>query len=176
MVDVEPWWVTLLRELQRDRFSELSGSRASIALRVSDRLVSREVARHVPPHVPVRELDIVAQPDDIIAVRLRLTKPAFLPPLQIRLAIERQPELPSSPQLVLALVSQGVAGFAAIALKFADVLPPGVRFVDGRFVVDFATILAQYDAAELLTYLKQLRITTVEGRFVIQAEFAVWSG
>jgi hypothetical protein len=173
---LDAWWVTLLRGLQSDRFSELAGSDASLTLRVSDRLVSREVARHTPPHVPIRELDIVAQANDMVAVRLRLTKPAFLPPFQIRLAIERQPELPASPQLVLALVSQGIAGVAAIALKFADVLPAGVRFVDGRFVVDFAAILAQRDAAELLAYVKQLRITTVDGQFVVHANFAVSSG
>src|SRR5262245_44894830 len=161
--------------MQSDRFSELAGSRASVTLHVSDRLVSREVARRTPPNVPIRELDIVAQADDSVAVRVRLTKPAFLPPIQIRLAIERQPELPSSPELVLALVSQGVASFAAIALKFADVLPPGVRFNDGRFVVDFAAILAQQNAEELLTYVKQLRITTVDGQFVIHADFGVSS-
>jgi hypothetical protein len=172
---LDVWWVTLLQQLQSDRFSELSGSRASIALRVSDRLVSREVARHLPPHVPIRELDIVAQADNVVAVRLRLTKPAFLPPIQIRLVIERQPELPGSPQLVLALVSQGVASFAGMALKFADVLPPGVTYVDGRFVVDFAAILGQRDAAELLTYVHQMQITTVDGQFVIHTDFAIRS-
>jgi hypothetical protein len=173
---LDAWWVTLLRELQGDRFSQLAGSHSSLTLRVSDRLVSREVARHLPPHVPVRELDIVAHADNIVAVRFRLTKPAFLPPIQLRLAIERQPELPSSPVLVLALVSQGVAGLAAMALKFADVLPPGVRFADGRFFVDFATILGQHDAAEVLAYVTKFSLTTVDGRFVIDADLAVSSG
>ena len=170
---MEAWWVTLLRELQSDRFSDLAGSHASLTLRVSDRRVSREVARHVPPHIPIRELDIVAHADDIVAVRFRLTKPAFLPPIQLRLAIERQPELPASPQLVLALVSQGVAGLAAMALKFADVLPPGVRFVDGRFIVDLATIFARQEAADVLTYFTKLTIKTEEGRFIIDVNGAV---
>ncbi len=173
---MDAWWVTLLRELRSDHFSALAGSRASLTLRPSDRLVSREVARHIPPHVPIRELDIVAHADNILAVRFRLTKPAFLPPIQLRLAIESQPELPSSPVLVLALVSQGVAGLMATALRFADMLPPGVRFVDGRFVVDFGAILAQHNAAEVLTYLTSLKLTTEEGRFVIDVDIAVPSG
>ena len=165
-----------MQRLRSDHFSELAGSRASIALRVSDRLVSRELAQQIPPTVPIRDLDIVAHPDNMIAVRLRLTKPAFLPPIHLRLAIERQPELPSSPVLVLALVSQGVAGLIATALKFADVLPPGVRFVDGRFVVDFGAILARHNAAEVLTYLTSVKLTTEEGRFIIDADIAVSSG
>ncbi len=164
---MEAWWVTLLRELQSDRFSELAGSHSALTLRVSDRLVSREAARHLPPDLPIRDLDIVALADNIVSVRFRLTKPTFLPPIQLRLAIERQPDLPSSPVLVLALVSQGVASLAAHALKFVNVLPPGVRFVDGRFIVDFAAILSEHGAADVLTYLTNVSVTTVEGRFVI---------
>jgi hypothetical protein len=167
------WWEPLLREQLNESFPDLAGAEALATIPISDRLITRAIVQRLPPSAPIRELEVRAHAGDQFTVRLRLTKPALMPSLQLRLAIEQQPDLPRSPILVLGVVSQGLAGLAVNALKFVDVLPPGVRFDGRRFVVDLATILERHGTAEALTYLTDLSVTTVDGRFVVRARGGV---
>ena len=164
-----PWWVTLLREQQSDGFPDLAGTAVSAAIPISDQLISRVIAERIPSTAPVREVLLAAHAGNQITIRVRVTKPGFLPPIQMRLAIEQQPVLPGSPILVLGIVSQGLASLAVNALKFVDVLPPGVRVDGRRFIIDLATLLERYGAAEVLTYLTDLKMTTLDGRVVVEA-------
>jgi hypothetical protein len=166
---LEPWWVTLLRAQQSEDFPDLAGTEGVVTLPISDRLINSVIAQRLPPSAPIRELDVRAHQGDQISVRVRLSKPALMPPVQIRLAIEQQPQLPGSPNLVVGVVSQGLASLALNALKWVDVLPPGVRFDGRRFIVDLRTLLDRYGAAWMLAYLTDLKITTVDGRVVVQA-------
>ncbi len=107
-------------------FPTMAGAEAAATLPISDRLISRVIAQRLSPSAPIRELEVRAHQGDQISVRMRLSKPAILPPVQIRLAIEQQPQLPAAPILVVGIVSQGLASLAVNALKFVDVLPPGI--------------------------------------------------
>ena len=102
-----------------------------------------------------------------MTVSVRLARLAFLPAIRIRFAIERQPDLPASPILVLRMVLEGVAALASPALRFLEVLPPGVRLDHDRLHVDLATLLAQYGAADALSYLTALEVTTAAGRVIV---------
>ena len=170
---MEPWWVTLLREQQGDDFPDLAGAEAFATIPISDRLITRAIVQRLPPSAPIRDLEVRAHAGDQFTVRVRLTAAALLPSVQLRLAIEQQPDLPRSPTLVLGVVSQGLTGLAISALKFVDVLPPGVRFDGRRFIVNLATILERYGAAQALTYVTDLSVTTVEGRVVVRARGTV---
>jgi hypothetical protein len=170
---LEPWWVTLLREQQSDDFPDLAGAEAFATIPISDRLITRAIVQRLPPSAPIRELEVRAHAGDQFTVRLRLAKPALLPSVQLRLAIEQQPDLPRSAILVLGVVSQGLTGLAINALRFVDVLPPGVRFDGRRFLVDLETILNRYGAAQALAYVTDLSVTTSDGRFVVRARGAV---
>jgi len=170
---LEAWWVTLLRRQQSDGFPDFAGAAGAITLPISDRLITRVIADRLPPSVPVRDLDLHAHADGIIDVRLRLTKPAFLPPLRLRFAIVQQPDLPASPVVALAMVSEGLTRMAAQALKFVDVLPRGVRFDGHRFFVDLAALLQTYDAADVLRYLTDLNFSAEDGRIIVRARAAV---
>jgi hypothetical protein len=161
--------IDLLRAQRRDGFRDLAGASASIALPISERLISRVIAERMSRSVPIRDVDLRAYENDVLEIRVRLTKPAFLPPLHLRLAIVQQPELPASPVIALAIVSEGVARLALKALKFVDVLPRSVRFDGRRFVVDLAMLLRQHGADEALRYLTELRISTEPGRVVVHA-------
>jgi hypothetical protein len=167
------WWEPLLREQLNEHFPDLAGAEALATIPISDRLITRAIVQRLPPSAPIRELEVRAHAGDQFTVRVRLTKPAIMPSVQLRLAIEQQPDLPRSPILVLGVVSQGLASLAVNALKFVDVLPPGVRFDGRRFVVDLATILERHGTAEALTYLTDLSVTTVDGRFVVRARGGV---
>lgn len=166
---MEAWWITLLRAQRRDGFPDVEGTEVSATIPISDQLISRVIAQRIPSAAPVREVSLVAHPGNEITVRVRLSKPAILPPVQLRLVVEQQPELPLSPVLVLGVVSQGIASLAVNALKFVDLLPPGVRFDGRRFTIDLRTLLERRGAAELLTYLTDLKFTTAERRIVVQA-------
>jgi hypothetical protein len=147
----------------------MAGAEAAATLPISDRLISRVIAQRLPPWAPIRELEVRAHQGDQISVRMRLSKSAILPPVQIRLAIEQQPQLPAAPTLVVGIVSQGLASLAVNALKFVDVLPPGISFDGRRFVVDLRTLLDRYGTGWVLAYLTDLKITTADGRIVVRA-------
>jgi hypothetical protein len=170
---LDAWWVTLLRRQQSDCFVQIAGTTASLTLPISDRLISEIVAHHIPSSVPIQSIDIVAHAGNELTVQIRLTKPAFLPAVRVRLAIQQQPSLPSSPSLSLAIVSQGLASLAASALRFVDVLPPGMKFDGRRFLINLAIVLERQGAAELLEYFTDLTITTADRRFIIQARGGV---
>jgi hypothetical protein len=131
--------------------------------------MSRLVAERLTADVPIRDFDLSAHDGDLMRIRIRLAKPAFLPPIQIRLAIERQLELPTNPTLVLKVASQGVASLAAIALPFVDVLPAGVQYTEGRFIINVRTILERQNAADVLNYLTEVKVTTAEHHVIVRA-------
>src|SRR5688572_25675788 len=131
--------------------------------------MSRLVAERLTADVPIRDFDLSAHDGDLMRIRIRLAKPAFLPPIQIRLAIERQLELPTNPTLVLKVASQGVASLAAIALPFVDELPAGVQYTEGRFIINVRTILERQNAADVLNYLTEVKVTTAEHHVIVRA-------
>jgi hypothetical protein len=172
----EPLWVALLREQRAARFADIAGTHASLTLPVDDRLLTRLAASRVPASVPIKDLDLHAVPGNQIVVRLRLTRMSFLPPFTIRLAIERQPILPSSPVLVLRIMSDGLSALAGTVLRFLESLPAFLRLENNLLHVDLAALLERYGAGEVLPYLRTLELTTAEGRIIIVAGAAVPDG
>ena len=171
--EAEPWWITLLREQESSDFPDVAGAEAAAThphLRPANEPRERTTSSNVGADP---ELEVRAHQGDQISVRMRLSKSAILPPVQIRLAIEQQPQLPAAPTLVIGIVSQGLASLAVNALKFVDVLPPGISFDGRRFVVDLRTVLDRYGAGWVLAYLTDLKISTVDGRIVVRAEGAL---
>ena len=164
---MEPWWVTLLRQQRSDNFPDFAGAEASATIPISDRLITRAIAERLSPSGPIRELEVRANAGNQITIRVRLARPAILPPVQLRLAIEQQPDLPLSPILVLGIVSQGLASLAISALKFVDVLPPGVRFDGRRFLIDLRTLLDHRGWGWALDFLTDLQVEAVDGSLVV---------
>jgi hypothetical protein len=166
-------WITLLREQLSDGFRDLAGAHATVVVPVSDRLISRIVAQRIPESAPIREFELTAHDGNRITIRIRLAKPAFLPPIQVALVIDQQPDLPESPVLSLALDSQAMGALAATALRFVDLLPAGIRFDGRRFRIDLKTLLERRNAADVLTCLTELKVTTTEHRVVVHARAAL---
>ena len=171
MSNLDP--VAILQSLQSTGFRDLSGTRATATIPVSERLINELVAATLPPHIPVREAHVHPEAGDRFSVRVT-PKSGFLPSLTIKLAIERQPDLPASPELVLRMASMGgLFGLATAALPIAQMLPPGVRLDGERIHVDLRAMAAQRGAADLFQYVRQLRITTEEGRAILHLDAAV---
>ena len=108
-----PDLLAILRSLQATQFRDLAGSQVSARVPVSERLINEVVALTLPTNVPIREARVRPVPGDAFSVRVT-PRSAFLPSLTIKLTIERQPELPGSPVLVLRMETLGgLIGLAA---------------------------------------------------------------
>jgi hypothetical protein len=165
----EPWWRTLLREQQGSGFADLAGAEGSVVLPVSDRLLTSVIASRIPAGAPVSNVQVAAAANDQFAVRIKLVSPAFLPPFTLRFAIDRQPQMPASPILTLAIVTQGIGTFAGPLVRAFAGLPAWVRIDHDRVHVDLRQLAQQYGVAEHLRVLTDVRLTTVPGRFIVTA-------
>lgn len=165
--------LAIVQSLRSTGFRDLSDARVSATVPVSERLINQLVAASLPPGVPVREVQVHPEAGDRFSVRLT-PRSGFLPSLTIKLAIERQPELPGSPELVLRMATLGgLFGLAAAALPIAQMLPPGVS-LDGELIrVDVRALAAQGGAADLLRFATRLIVRTEDGRMVLDVEAAV---
>ena len=164
--------IDLVRQLRESGFVDVAGAQASVTLPVSDRLVAELARQSVPPSAPVRDLELRARDGNRIAVRVRLAKPAFLPPIAVTLQIIGQPALPAHAVLRLQAVSGGaLLSLASSAARFLGSLPPGVRLDGDRVEVNLRTLASRQgrEAAEAFAFLEHLELHAENGRFVVVA-------
>jgi hypothetical protein len=157
----------LLKRQVAAGFEDLRGAEAAVTLPVSDRLLNEIIAEALPSSGRVRDVEVRAQTGNRFAVRARIGGASFLPPLNLTVAIDRQPELPASPSLVLRLERGGLLSLAGPALRFFDALPPGIRIQDDRIHVDLAQLLEARGLSGFLEHLEQLHIDTTEGTTIL---------
>ena len=164
---VDERFVGLFRRQQASGFEDLRGAEASLTLPVSERLLNEAIAESVPRSAAVRGLHIRPQAGDRFAVRARIGSSSWLPAINLGVAIDRQPDLPSSPVLVLRLETSGLSALAGAAVRFLNALPPGVRMEQDRIIVDIAKLLEARGLAPYLAYVNELRVNTVDGAVVL---------
>lgn len=157
----------VLLELRASKFADLAGARLAATFPIAQRLVNGIIAATLPPGLAVGEVTIEARPDNRLHLRVRLARPAFLPPLAVPLDIERQPVLPGDPVLVLRLGAGAAGAIAGTVLRLVSALPPGVTARDRRIFVDIAALLVQQGQGDLLDCLEHLEITTGAGVILV---------
>jgi hypothetical protein len=141
---------------------------------VSDRLLSRLVMQRLPADGAVRELTLRAREGNAFVVGVRLTRPAFLPTINVPLRIERQPSLPADPTLVLRMErSAGLLSLAGPALRFLNTLPAGIRVEGDLIEVNLHTLLERRGVAHWLRYVERLELTTETGRVIVSLTASV---
>src|SRR2546423_1184193 len=118
----------VLARLQRNDFRDVAGARVFAYVPVSPSLVNEMVARTLPTGGAIRRLDVRPLADDRFEVVVT-TSWTLVPPVTVTLVVERQPEFPAAPTLV---VRWSLApGLDAIASQFVGSLnrrlPPGVQ-------------------------------------------------
>jgi len=165
--------VRLLEQLRASRFAELKGARLTAILPVSERLLNDLIAGSLPPSAAVRELTVHPQDSNRLAVRVKLAKPDFLPPMKLTLEIEQQPEPPEGVVVLRVVSMPGLMPFASAAVSTFAALPAGVRFEGERLFVGLRTLLERRGLGEVLTYLESVRITSQEGRLLLDLAFRV---
>ena len=166
---------TLLNRQQAAGLAGLSGSQARAAIRVSTPLLNEAIVTFVGALPAISALVVTPRAGNRFDVQVKMAKPAFLPAINITVAIERQPQLPADPTLVLHLTgAAGLMRFAGPALgAFGGGLPPGVRMDGDRVFVDIRAALAAQRQSEWLEYVEQLEISTDEGAVVVYVQARV---
>jgi hypothetical protein len=157
----------LLRQQLDSGFADLRGAEAAITLPVSERLLNELVVEAVPPSAPVRDLQIAPEAADRFSVRLRVGSSPLIPRLKIALSIDRQPELPTSPVLVLKVESAGLMTLAGPILRLLNALPAGIAVHDDRIHLDLRALADHRGLAPFLDYLTELRVNTLPGAVVL---------
>ena len=161
----------LLERQQAAGFAGLSGTEARAAIRVSAKLLNEAIGAFAGAAPAIRELAVSPRAGNRFDIQVRLAKPAFLPSINLTAAIERQPQLPGDPTVVLQL--SGVGGmmrFAGPAVGAFGTLPPGVRMDGDRVFIDLRAALAATRQAEWLEYVEKLDISTDEGALVLYVQ------
>jgi hypothetical protein len=163
----------ILQQLRSDRFRDITGARVSATVPVSERLINQVIAGTLPRNLPVRQVSL--HPEDGNRLSLRLVpRAALIPALTIRLMIERQPEIPDSPVLVLRMVTlPALLGLAGAAFPLGQVLPPGVRLQGEVILVNLHELARDRGFEEIYSHLRQVRVSAEDGRLVLTLEAAV---
>ena len=160
--------LSIIREQRANRFRELAGANAAVTLPISDGLLTRLVMESLPVDGPIRELHLQAHADNVFSVRLRLTRPAFLPAISFRLSIDGQPRLPESPFVTFRVTTGGgLMMLAGSAARMIGALPPYIRVEGDRIDVDLGWLLRQHDVLDALDYVQELHLATEPGKFVV---------
>jgi hypothetical protein len=166
--------VLLLREQQAAGFPDVAGTQVSATFPVSDRLITRVALARLPPSAPVRDLDIRAHAGGRLSARVRLARPAFLPPFTVPITIVRQAELPDVPVIVLHVGSPGgLLKLAGPLVRLVDALPPGFTLERDLLAINLRTVLSAADAVFALDFLEHLDIGTAEGLIVLSVRARV---
>ncbi len=149
-------------------FSGLAGVRVATTIPISDALLNEAIAAYLPVGGRIQELTVRAHPADRVTVRVTLAKPAFLPPVSLKASVERQPEFPDSPVLVLRL--EGAAGLmklAGPAMALMNARLPGIRIEGDRVLVDLRVILREHGREAWLDHVDRAEVTTDEGHVIL---------
>jgi len=143
-------------------------------IRVGEALLNEAAASFIAASSVVRSVVLHPRAGNEIGVQLKLAKPAFLPAFNVTLHIDKQPELPANPELVLRLSGAGgLLRLAGPAIGSSGALPPGVRLESDRIHIDVGRLLAQHRQAELLDYVEQMQVMSEDGRLVLAVQFRV---
>jgi hypothetical protein len=171
---MDPRLAALLARLQATRFADLSGSEAYTVVRIGSALLNQAAAAFTASSSAVRDVTIHPRAANLIDVQLKLAKPAFLPAINLTLEIERQPQLPDQPQLVLRFVGTGgLMRLAGPAIGSSGALPPGIRLDGDRVHVDVRQLLQSQGRADLLDFTEQFQVMSEEGRLVLAVQFRI---
>jgi hypothetical protein len=140
---------------------------------IAESLVNAFIRDSMPRTVPVRETAVSLEDGDRLSVRV-VPKAMFVPALTLKLIIEKQPEIPTSPVLVLRLATMpGLLGLAGAAFPLDQVLPPGIRMQGETILVDLREMARQQGFEQLLPHLREVRVRTERGRLLISVNAGI---
>ena len=165
----------LFRERTGLDLREFTGAAVTAEIPISDELVNRTIAGRLADHPHVTGIRVQAQDGDTCDVQV-VPRARILPPIRIVARIERQPQLPEHPVLLLrwSMPAAGaLAMFAAPALSFFKAMPPGIQMDRDHIAVDIQQLLTARGMGDALTFVRRLEVHTRAGGFVARVDLAI---
>jgi hypothetical protein len=164
----------LFSDLQSTAFKEIAGARVSARVPIAPSLLSRIAADALrTTALPVRAVDIRPHAGDRFDVAVTLKWP-LVPPLTIPVTIERQPDFPDSPELMLRWSFLGPLGpMAAQFTRALEGLPAGVRIEGDRVALHLPTLAARTAAAPVMRHVKRAELHTTADHAVVEVDLSV---
>jgi hypothetical protein len=159
----------LVRERLGLDLQEVAGARVSGEIPLADEAVNRLVGERLRNHAQIAAVRLQAQENDVVAIQA-IPRMRMMPPLRILARVERQPQLPHDPRLILrwSLPAAGpLALFAAPVLSYFKALPPGITMDGDRIAVDLRTLLRGRGVEDALAFVRDLAVHTRPGAFVV---------
>lgn len=154
---------------------EMAGAHVAGEIPFGDALVNRVLEEKLRDHPQVTAVSVQAQDADTLAI-LVTPRTRLMPPVRILARIERQPEFPHHPIMLLRWTMPGIgplAMLAAPALAFFKALPPGLTADGDRMTVNVRTLLESKGLGELAGFIRRLAVHTQAGGFVVRFELGV---
>jgi hypothetical protein len=165
----------IIRERLGTDISTFAGATTTGEVPLPDEFVNGLIAERLAGHAQIAALQVQAQEGDVVAVQF-VPRARLLPPVRILARVERQPEFPENPRLILrwTMPAAGpLAMFAAPVLSYFKALPPGIRMNGDRLVVDVAESLRSRGFDEVLGFVRRLTVHTRPREFLVRFELGV---
>ena len=153
----------------------MAGTTLAGEIPISEALVNRLLAQKLSGHAQIDALRVQAQPNDNLAIQV-VPRARLMPPLNITARIERQPEFPANPTLLLrwAMPAAGpLALFAAPVLGYFKAMPRGISMDGDRIAVDLRELLRSRGLDEAIAFVRRLEVHTRPGGFVVRFDAGV---
>ena len=173
---MDPGLHALIQRQQAAGFPGLAGSEMHATIRISAQLLNEAIAGYLGSvSAPIRGLTVSPHAGNRIEVRIDPGR-AFLPTITLTLVIDRQPQLPADPVLVLRLTGgAAMLRLAGPIVSNLALLPAGIRLEGDRLLVDVRALLQPYDSARLGELARAIEVATLDGALVLFVHAAVAS-
>jgi hypothetical protein len=165
----------LLRERTGVELREIAGSTLAGEIPLGEALVNRLLAERLAGHPQIAAVRVQAQPNDTVAIQIQ-PRARLMPPMNITARIERQPDFPQNPTLLLrwSMPAAGpLALLAAPVLGYFKAMPPGIVMDGDRVAIDARELLRHRGLDELLAYVRRIEVHTRPGGFVLRFEAGI---
>jgi hypothetical protein len=153
---------------------DIAGTRVSGEIPLPDVMLNRLIAAQLAAtRGKVAAVVLETREANQVAAHVRVDMP-FVPPLVVNLEVAQQPEFPALPVVVFRWSLAGLDGLARMAMPFVSAfLPPWARINGDLIAVDIQALAQSKGVAELLNYVRSLRVDTAAGRLVVRFELGV---
>jgi hypothetical protein len=149
---------------------EFAGAAASGEIPVPAGLVNRLIAERLASNAQIASLHIEPQPDDSALIRV-VPRTRLVPSFTITARIERQPEFPDDPRLLIRWslpAARPLALLAGPVLSYFKRLPPGVRLDGDRVVIDLREVLRSRGLDDVSVMIRRLTVHSQPGGFRVR--------
>jgi hypothetical protein len=151
--------------------AELAGATFTCHVPLTNAIINRLIqARLAKGGLPITSAEIDVRDGDLAVLTVASSMP--LPAVRVDLRIELQPDFPGNKPVLWFRWSVG--GFASLFTRLIDRftpnLPPGVKMDSELIAIDIVEIMRAQNLGELVPYIKNVRVHTKRGAFVVQLD------